>query len=130
MVRKPPWSNSKRSREEAEEAEQGFRTLGMARSDSEGAWHFLGLLPLFDPPREDSAETIKHAGEHGIAVKMVTGDNLAIAKQIASQLGLGTDIHVADKFFKDGDEQRTDSPQQAFRSSSGQSKRPARSSNG
>jgi H+-transporting ATPase len=95
-------------------ATQGFRTLGVARSGSEGAWHFLGLLSLFDPPREDSAETIKHAGEHGVAVKMVTGDNLAIAKQIASQLELGTDIHVADEFFKDGGKQSTVSPQQAL----------------
>jgi H+-transporting ATPase len=95
-------------------AAQGFRTLGVARSDSEGVWQFLGLLPLFDPPREDSAETIQHAGEHGISVKMVTGDNLAIARQIASRLGLGKDIHVADEFFSEGDEQRTVSPQEAL----------------
>jgi H+-transporting ATPase len=95
-------------------ATQGFRTLGVARSDTGGAWQFLGLLPLFDPPREDSAETIQHAGEHGISMKMVTGDNLAIAKQIASQLGLGKDIHVADEFFGEGNEQPAVSPQQAL----------------
>jgi H+-transporting ATPase len=81
-------------------ARQGFRTLGVARSEGRNSWQFLGLLPLFDPPREDSAETIKRAVEHGIQVKMVTGDNLAIAKQIASQLELGTDIHVADELFE------------------------------
>jgi H+-transporting ATPase len=86
-------------------AGQGFRTLGVARSDDGHAWHFLGLLPLFDPPREDSAETIKRAGEHGIQVKMVTGDNLAIARQIASQLQLGPNIHAADDFFKRAPEQ-------------------------
>jgi len=80
-------------------AGKGYRTLGVARSDDGSTWRFLGLLPLFDPPREDSAETIQHAGEHGIAVKMVTGDNKAIARQISSQLGLGTNIHVADEFF-------------------------------
>jgi H+-transporting ATPase len=80
-------------------AGQGFRTLGVARKDGGGDWQFLGLLPLFDPPREDSAETIRHAVEHGIAVKMVTGDNRAIARQISSQLGLGTNIHLAEEVF-------------------------------
>jgi H+-transporting ATPase len=79
-------------------AGQGFRTLGVARSDND-TWHFLGLLPLFDPPREDSAETIRRAREHGIAVKMVTGDNLAIARQISAQLGLGTRIRRPDEIF-------------------------------
>jgi H+-transporting ATPase len=87
-------------------ARQGYRTLGVARSDGNETWQFLGILPMFDPPREDSAETIQRAEEHGVQVKMVTGDNLAIAKQIASQLGLGTDIHLADKFFKGTSEQR------------------------
>ncbi len=65
-------------------------------SGREAALHFLGLLPLFDPPREDSAETIKRARDHGIAVKMVTGDDIAIAKETANQLGLGSDIQSAD----------------------------------
>jgi len=82
-------------------AAKGFRTLGVARTDDGDAWRFLGILPLFDPPREDSAETIKQAGEHGIQVKMVTGDNTAIAQEIAAQLGLGTDIHPASEFFSD-----------------------------
>lgn len=74
---------------------KGFRTLGVARTDTAGAWRFLGILPLLDPPREDSAETIRQAGEHGIAVKMVTGDNIAIAREIASRLGLRNDIQPA-----------------------------------
>jgi H+-transporting ATPase len=82
-------------------AKSGYRTLGVARTDDGGAWTFLGLLPLFDPPREDSAETIQRAGEHGIEVKMVTGDNVAIAKEIAGQLKLGTNIETADRFFKE-----------------------------
>jgi H+-transporting ATPase len=82
-------------------ASQGFRTLGVARSDDGRGWRFLGLLPLFDPPREDSAATIRDAQRHGIRVKMVTGDNASIARQISSQLGLGTNIHTADEFFKD-----------------------------
>jgi H+-transporting ATPase len=82
-------------------AAKGYRTLGVARQPKGGPWQFLGLLPLFDPPREDSAETIREAKAHGIQVKMVTGDNIAIARQIAGQLGLGTRIHTAGEFFKD-----------------------------
>jgi H+-transporting ATPase len=88
------------SGDEAERAERlidelaakGFRTLGVARTDADGAWQFLGILPLFDPPREDSKDTIRHAEEHGISVRMVTGDNAAIAREIAGKLDLGTDI--------------------------------------
>jgi H+-transporting ATPase len=77
-------------------AAKGYRTLGVARSDDDGkSWAFLGILPLFDPPREDSKETIRQAGEHGIGVKMVTGDNAAIAREIAGQLDLGTAIQPA-----------------------------------
>jgi len=82
-------------------AGQGYRTLGVARGNGADQWQFLGLLPLFDPPREDSAQTIREANEHGISVKMVTGDNTAIAKEISSKLGLGTNIHTAGEFFKD-----------------------------
>ncbi len=73
-------------------AGKGFRTLGVARTDASGSWRFLGILPLFDPPREDSKETIRQAGEHGIAVKMVTGDDTAIAREIAASLDMGTGI--------------------------------------
>jgi H+-transporting ATPase len=83
-------------------AAKGYRTLGVARGDEAGAWHFLGILPLYDPPREDSAETIGQARRHGIAVKMVTGDNLAIAAEIAQQLGLGKTVYAADKLLKSG----------------------------
>ena len=81
-------------------AAKGYRTLGVARSDDGGdSWTFLGILPLFDPPREDSRETIRQAGEHGIQVKMVTGDNTAIAREIAGQLDLGTAIQPAGELF-------------------------------
>jgi len=94
-------------------AGRGFRTLGVARMDGVAAWQFLGLLPLFDPPREDSADTIREANEHGIQVKMVTGDNVAIARQIAGQLGLGTNIHTAGEFFKDRSEDDVIQPKTA-----------------
>jgi len=91
-------------------AGKGFRTLGVARRGGTEAWQFLGLLPLFDPPREDAANTIREANEHGIHIKMVTGDNTAIARQIAGQLGLGTNIHTAEEFFKDSAADGTISP--------------------
>ena len=78
-------------------AKQGYRALGVARKESGAAnWTFLGILSLFDPPREDSAETIAHTRAYGVSMKMVTGDNLSIAQQISSKLGLGTNILRAD----------------------------------
>ncbi len=85
------------------DAAKGFRTLGVARTDDAGVWHFLGLLPLFDPPRDDCAETIAKTREMGVDIKMVTGDHEAIARQIAGQLKLGQNIVVAATAFgKDG----------------------------
>ncbi len=82
-------------------AAKGYRTLGVARAEqADGdSWTFLGILPLYDPPRDDSKETIAKAQEHGIDVKMVTGDNLAIAKEIARQLGMRSNILPADRLF-------------------------------
>ncbi|WP_414041881.1 plasma-membrane proton-efflux P-type ATPase [Acidithiobacillus sp. M4-SHS-6] len=78
-------------------AAKGFRTLGVVRSDDEGAsWRFLGILSLMDPPRTDAKETIIEAQQHGIEVKMVTGDHQAIAQEIAGQLHLGTHILTVD----------------------------------
>jgi H+-transporting ATPase len=73
-------------------AARGFRSLGVARADEEGRWRFLGVIPLSDPLREDSKVTLETAEQMGVHVKMVTGDQLAIAKEIGSQLGLQTNI--------------------------------------
>jgi H+-transporting ATPase len=81
-------------------AGRGYRALGIARHESpDRPWSFLGVLPLFDPPREDSAETIRHATEHGIRIQMVTGDNVAIAREMSTRLGLGTDVRKATDLF-------------------------------
>ena len=82
-------------------AAKGYRTLGVARAAATGPWQFLGILPLFDPPREDAAETIADARQHGIQIKMVTGDNVAIAREISQHLGLGTNIQSAAQLLKD-----------------------------
>ena len=64
----------------------------MARADQNDGWAFLGVLPLFDPPREDAATTIAPARDMGVTVKMVTSKALAIAKETAEKVGLGTGI--------------------------------------
>jgi H+-transporting ATPase len=86
-------------------AARGYRTLGVARrSGEEAGWHFLGLLPLFDPPREDAAATIERARHMGVDIRMVTGDNQAIAREIAAALVLGQNILPADRAFaKEGE---------------------------
>ena len=73
-------------------AGRGFRSLGVARADEEGKWQFAGVLPLFDPPREQAKATIASARKMGVDVKMVTGDQIAIARETSKQLGLGTNI--------------------------------------
>ncbi|XWS72835.1 hypothetical protein CRYUN_Cryun02cG0074400 [Craigia yunnanensis] len=82
-------------------AERGLRSLAVARQEvpektkeSPGApWQFVGLLPLFDPPRHDSAETIRRALNLGVNVKMITGDQLAIGKETGRRLGMGTNMY-------------------------------------
>ncbi|CAN0899687.1 Plasma membrane ATPase 4 [Linum grandiflorum] len=94
-------------------AERGLRSLGIARQqvpeknkDSPGApWQLVGLLPLFDPPRHDSAETIRRALHLGVNVKMITGDQLAIAKETGRRLGMGTNMYPSSSLLgqsKDG----------------------------
>jgi H+-transporting ATPase len=78
--------------------------LGVAKAKKDGFWEFLGILPLYDPPREDSAETIAQAQAHGIDVKLVTGDNLAIGREIARQLGMGKNICPAERLLKTGEQ--------------------------
>jgi H+-transporting ATPase len=79
-------------------AARGFRSLGVARAEGEGAWQFLGVLPLFDPPRDEALATIANARQMGVNVKMVTGDAIAIARETARKLGLGTNILDAGGF--------------------------------
>ena len=73
-------------------AGRGFRSLGVARADQEGRWLLVGVLPMFDPPREQAKSTLASASRMGVKVKMVTGDQIAIAQETSRQLGLGTNI--------------------------------------
>ena len=79
-------------------AARGYRSLGVARTDSQRQWQFLAILPLYDPPREDSKATLDTAKQMGVRVKMVTGDQVAIGKEIAKQVGLGPNILDASLF--------------------------------
>ncbi|WP_231984170.1 plasma-membrane proton-efflux P-type ATPase [Mycobacterium sp. E342] len=72
-------------------AGHGYRALGVAKT-ADDAWRLMGVLALADPPREDSAATISAARELGVDVKMVTGDQVAIGREIARQVGLGDQI--------------------------------------
>ncbi|KAF9686246.1 hypothetical protein SADUNF_Sadunf03G0138900 [Salix dunnii] len=82
-------------------AERGLRSLAVCRQivpektkeSPGGPWEFVGLLPLFDPPRHDSAETIARALNLGVNVKMITGDQLAIGKETGRRLGMGTNMY-------------------------------------
>ncbi|XP_057754513.1 plasma membrane ATPase 1-like isoform X1 [Arachis stenosperma] len=82
-------------------AERGLRSLAVAHQEVPegtkeslgGPWEFVGLLPLFDPPRHDSAETIRRALNLGVSVKMITGDQLAIAKETGRRLGMGSNMY-------------------------------------
>jgi len=87
-------------------AQKGFRALGVARTGPDGKWKYLGIIGLFDPPREDSAATISQAEKLGVGVKMVTGDHVAIAQEIAGQVGMGTGI-LPRTALPDGDGQKT-----------------------
>jgi H+-transporting ATPase len=80
-------------------ASRGYRPLGVAKTVGDDTWQYAGLIGLYDPPREDSAETIKTAQSMDVKVKMVTGDHTAIAKEIAGQVNLGTTIMPASSFL-------------------------------
>ena len=82
----------------------GFRSLGVASMEQSGEWHLLGVLPFSDPPRVDSHTTVDAARELGITVKMVTGDQEAIAREIAQEVGLGQDIMLADQLTETADD--------------------------
>jgi H+-transporting ATPase len=90
-------------------AGRGYRSLGVARADEKGKWKFLGILPLSDPPRETAKATIASAKEMGVSIKMVTGDQIAIAREMSKELGLGTNILDASGL---GDSKKKETPEE------------------
>ncbi|KAL9460649.1 hypothetical protein AB3S75_003782 [Citrus x aurantiifolia] len=94
-------------------AERGLRSLAVAiqevsemtKESPGGPWTFCGLLPLFDPPRHDSVDTIRRALNLGVCVKMITGDQLAIAKETGRRLGMATNMYPSSSLLgRDKDE--------------------------
>ena len=81
----------------SEFAGRGFRSLGVARKRGSQQWEILGIMPCSDPPRHDTAKTIREAKRLGLQIKMLTGDAVGIAKETARQLGLGTNIYDAER---------------------------------
>jgi H+-transporting ATPase len=92
-------------------ARRGLRALAVAFEDVPSndkdapgnGFELIGLLAIFDPPRDDTQQTIDDAMLLGVRVKMVTGDQLAIAKETGRRLGLGDHMYPA-KVLKDGPE--------------------------
>lgn len=78
---------------------KGMRALASAHGNVSGEWTFLGILPLMDPPRTDSKQTVEEARKLGVSVKMVTGDDVAIARTISGELGMGVNIQLATDLF-------------------------------
>jgi H+-transporting ATPase len=75
-------------------AAKGFKTMAVA-VQSDNITTMVGIVALVDPPLSDSAKMIKRIKELGVTVKMLTGDALPIAKEIAAQVGVGDDIVAA-----------------------------------
>ncbi|KAK0559346.1 hypothetical protein OC844_004479 [Tilletia horrida] len=90
-------------------AARGLRALAVAfeevpsgNKDGEGAgYELIGLLSIFDPPRSDTKATLDAAQALGVSVKMITGDQLAIAKETGRRLGLGDNMFGA-KVLREG----------------------------
>ncbi|KAL4805632.1 hypothetical protein BDV18DRAFT_22300 [Aspergillus unguis] len=90
-------------REKASEfARRGFRSLGVAVQKEGEPWQLLGMYPMFDPPREDTAHTIAEAQHLGLSVKMLTGDALAIAKETCKMLALSTKVYDSERLIHGG----------------------------
>ena len=86
----------------SEFARRGFRSLGVAVQKNDEPWDLLGMLSMFDPPREDTAQTIAEAQFLGLQVKMLTGDAIAIAKETCKMLALGTKVYNSDRLIHGG----------------------------
>ncbi|KZT60582.1 plasma-membrane proton-e [Calocera cornea HHB12733] len=100
---KPPRELADQIRAKSQEfATRGFRTLGIAIQEKGQGWKMLGLLPMFDPPRSDTASTIAEAGQLGVRIKMLTGDAVAIAIETCKQLNLGTNVYDSQRLMSGG----------------------------
>ncbi|GAD92403.1 plasma membrane ATPase 2 [Paecilomyces variotii No. 5] len=96
-------AEAKLYRDKASEfARRGFRSLGVAVQKEGEPWQLLGMYPMFDPPRDDTAQTITEAQALGLSVKMLTGDAIAIAKETCKMLALGTKVYNSERLIHGG----------------------------
>ena len=109
-------------------ATKGHRALAVACQQPDAEWRIAGVLALQDPPRDDSAETLQNAARLGVRVKMITGDREEIAREIATEIGIGDRILPAERIQQDdGDriaaavEAPTGSPRSSRRTSTASS---------
>ena len=70
----------------------GYRVLAVARGESEGDFVLAGLSALADELREDSPRLVQELEALGVSVKMLTGDALLVAKEVAQKLSLDRGI--------------------------------------
>ncbi|KAL3917900.1 MAG: hypothetical protein SGILL_004495 [Bacillariaceae sp.] len=81
----------------------GYKTIaiamceGDARKPDHGTWKFVGLMPMLDPPREDTHATIESLHHANISVKMITGDHVNVGIETCRLIGLGTDMHAGEE---------------------------------
>lgn len=80
----------------SESALKGYRILAVARGSEVDTPVLLGLVTLFDPPRPDARQLIAALHGLGVSVKMLTGDALAVAREIAQGVGLSNIQRVSD----------------------------------
>ncbi|MCL5433932.1 MAG: plasma-membrane proton-efflux P-type ATPase [Candidatus Marsarchaeota archaeon] len=73
-------------------ASKGYRTIAVAISKDKKNWEFVGLIALYDAPRPQAKQLISELKSFGVKPKMLTGDNIAVAKEIGSELGIGNNI--------------------------------------
>ncbi len=83
-------------------AKKGLRALGVAKTDPKNnRWKLVGFISLLDPPRPDTKETIEKCRHLGVNIKMITGDQVIIAKEVAHRIGMARVIldanHLVDR---------------------------------
>ncbi len=88
-----------------EMAQNGFRAIVVAVQRGDYP-EVVGVIPLYDPPREDAKEAVSLIQRMGVAVKMITGDHEAIARFIARVLGIGDRIRTVEEIEKLPEEEK------------------------
>ncbi len=77
-------------------AGKGFRAIAVASRRGK-EWKLAGLVAMYDPPRPEVKHLVNELMQLGISTKMLTGDSLPVAKEIAAEVGLGSEIVVLGK---------------------------------